>query len=500
MATESGVRTGRGEELPSLALRATRVRGSRASAFSSSAIASSIQCLLLGVAVLMAGCSSRQDATTELLDPNSGGATTVHDRTRNAYSQPAANLEVERRGEFFIGNAFFNSAWIVAPATAGARDGLGPLFNARSCDACHNNDGRGRPPEHSGERPISLVMQFATPTPGANNEPQSDPRYGANFNPFAIGGVPAEGNVRIEHREFRGKYAGGEDYALLAPEYIFEELAYGEMAHDTVFSPRLASSVFGVGLLEAIPEAQLLERSDPEDVNGDGISGRPNRVWNHLEHRAVIGRIGWKANQPDVAHQTAAAFSVEMGMSTSLRAGQNCTPAQTLCSRAPSGGEPEISDEIFKHIVKYQRMLGVPVRRNLASPDVKHGAQLFVRAGCEGCHRATFTTEEIEDAPWLSRQTIHPYSDLLLHDMGPELADGRADFEASGSEWRTAPLWGLGLQQIVNGHTRLLHDGRARDANEAILWHGGEAARAREAYRMMSKTERAALLAFLNSL
>ncbi len=189
----------------------------------------------------------------------------MHDATRNAFSQPAANLDVQRRGEFFIGNAFFNSPWIVAPASAGARDGLGPLFNARSCDACHNNDGRGRPPEHAGERPVSLVLQFATPTPGVNNEPQSDPRYGANFNPFAIGGVPAEGTVRITYREIRGKFADGEPYVLLAPEYAFEKLAYGELAHDTVFSPRVASSVFGVGLLEAIPESQILELEDPAD-------------------------------------------------------------------------------------------------------------------------------------------------------------------------------------------------------------------------------------------
>jgi CxxC motif-containing protein (DUF1111 family) len=189
-----------------------------------------------------------------------------------------------------------------------------------------------------------------------------------------------------------------------------------------------------------------------------------------------------------------------MGMSTSLRPGQTCAPAQTRCLEAPTGGEPEVSNEIFQHIVAYQRMLGVPARRNLAAREVKRGARLFASAGCIACHRATFTTADAPDAPWLSRQTIHPFSDLLLHDMGPGLADGRADFDASGSEWRTPPLWGLGLQQAVNGHTRLLHDGRARNASEAILWHGGEAERAKEAYRTMPKSDRAALLAFLDSL
>lgn len=450
-------------------------------------------------AVLLTACGPAPEVA-ELLDPNSGGATTVHESTRNAYSQPAANLDVQRRGEFFIGNAFFNSAWVVAPATAGARDGLGPLFNARSCDACHANDGRGRPPVQEGERPISLVMQFATPTPGANNEPDADPRYGANLNPFAIGGVPAEGTVRIRHREIRGKFADGEEYTLAAPEYSFEELAYGELASDTQFSPRVSPSVFGVGLLQAVLESQILERSDPDDKDRDGISGRPNHVWDHVAKRTVLGRLGWKANQPDIAHQTAAAFAAEIGMSSSLRPQQNCTTHQAACVAAPDGGNPEVSDEIFARIVRYQRMLAVPVRRHLDSSEVRRGAELFLEAGCAACHRPTFTTAADTEEPWLSKQTIHPYTDLLLHDMGEALADGRSDFEATGTEWRTPPLWGLGLQQTVNGHTRLLHDGRARNVQEAILWHGGEAEPAARSFRALSRAERAALLKFLDSL
>lgn len=442
----------------------------------------------------------RSNDTRELLEPDSGGATSVHADNRKAFSQPAANLDVQRRAEFFIGNAFFNSPWVVAPASAGARDGLGPLFNARSCDACHNNDGRGRPPEKPGERPVSLVIQFATPTPGDNNEPGADPRYGVNFNPFAIGTIAAEGNVVIEHREIKGTFADGTEYTLLSPEYKFTELAYGELAHDTSFSPRVAPAIIGSGLLEAIPEAQILERADPDDKDGDGISGRPNHVWDHLLKRAVMGRFGWKLNQPDVPHQTAAAFSAEIGMSTSLRPDQNCTSVQIDCANAPTGGSPEISDVIFQHIVNYQRTLAVPVRRHLDSDGTKRGAELFIQAQCAACHRPTFTTGDVKDTPWLSQQRIHPFTDMLLHDMGEQLADGRADFEATASEWRTPPLWGLGLQKTVNGHTRLLHDGRARDINEAILWHGGEAQRAQEAYRNMSAADRAALLEFMESL
>jgi CxxC motif-containing protein (DUF1111 family) len=175
-------------------------------------------------------------------------------------------------------------------------------------------------------------------------------------------------------------------------------------------------------------------------------------------------------------------------------------PVQTACVAAPSGGEPEISDEIFEHMVTYQRMLAVPVRRNLDAPEVKRGAKLFLQAGCESCHRATFKIGNVKDQPWLSDQTIHPFTDMLLHDMGEALADGRADFAASGSEWRTPPLWGLGLQKTVNRHTRLLHDGRARDVTEAILWHGGEGENAKQAFRNMPSQDREALLKFIESL
>jgi CxxC motif-containing protein (DUF1111 family) len=306
--------------------------------------------------------------------------------------------------------------------------------------------------------------------------------------------------VRIDHREFPGSFADGERYTLLAPSYVFEQLMYGPLARGTTFSPRVAPSVFGSGLLEVVPEAQILERSDPDDADRDGISGRPNRVWDIVTNRVALGRFGWKANQPGIAHQTAAAFSAEIGMSSALHPDQNCTPVETVCRAAPDGGAPELSDEIFSHIVNYQRMLAVPVRRNLDSGEVRRGARVFVESGCAACHRPTLSTGDVPDEPWLSHQKIHPYTDLLLHDMGPQLADGRPDFEASGSEWRTPPLWGIGLQQAVNGHTRLLHDGRARDVSESILWHAGEAERAREAYRNLSKVDRTALLAFLDSL
>lgn len=454
--------------------------------------------LVLLAALVVGGCDRGPDVTA-LLQPRSGGDTTVNENSRQAFSQPAANLVSADRATFFVGNAFFNSPWVVAPASASARDGLGPLFNARSCDACHNNDGRGRPPL-AGERPVSLVFQFSVPGAGPNGQPGPEPSYGGNLNPFAIDGVSAEGTVRIDTRELTGTFADGEAYTLLEPSYVFEDLGYGPFAPHTEISPRVAPAVIGSGLLEQVPEAQILEWVDAEDRDGNGISGRANHVMNLATQQPTLGRFGWKANQPDIAHQTSAAFNGEMGMATSLRPGQNCTPAQTACNAAPTGGNPEISAEIFDRIVQYQRTLAVPARRDLDNPAVKTGAKRFAEAGCSGCHRAELKTDAKAVLPELANQTFHPFTDLLLHDMGPELADYRPDGEATGSEWRTPPLWGLGLQHLVNGHTRLLHDGRARNASEAILWHGGEGAAARDAYKAMSKSDRAALIAFLDSL
>lgn len=451
------------------------------------------------VCVLMAACSKHSPNVETLLQANSGGATTVEDFTRHAYSKPAANLETEQHAEFAMGNAFFNSPWVAAPASASARDGLGPLFNARSCDACHNNDGRGRPPEHA-ERPVSLVVQFGMPGRGAHGEALPEPNYGGNLNPFSITGLGAEGTLDITYQEQPGQFADGERYSLRVPQYSFSDLQFGPLSPEVRFSPRVAPAVFGSGLLEAVSEQDIRHREDPYDADGDGISGRANLVWDRAQQRAALGRFGWKANQPDIAHQTAAAFNGEIGMTSVLQPIGNCTPVQSACLSAPSGGEPELSDEIFTRIVHYERMLGVPARRDLEDPQVRRGAQMFLEAGCAACHTPTLHTAKLSTMPWLSEQTFHPFTDLLLHDMGSGLADGREDFLASGSEWRTPPLWGLGLLHTVNAHTLLLHDGRARNVSEAILWHGGEGERAKEHFRTMSKDDRAALLRFLDSL
>jgi CxxC motif-containing protein (DUF1111 family) len=265
-------------------------------------------------------------------------------------------------------------------------------------------------------------------------------------------------------------------------------------------SPRTANAMIGLGLLDAIDEPSLLAYADEDDADGDGISGRPNRVWDPKTQTTVLGRFGWKANVPGVEQQVAGAFLGDMGITSPLHPAQNCPAVQTACAAAPAGGEPEIDQESVDQVTYYARFLAVPARRDVQDDEVLRGKRLFSVAGCAGCHVPKYVTGDVPGLPELSQQTIYPYTDLLLHDMGDELADHRPDYLATGTEWRTPPLWGLGLVHVVNGHTDFLHDGRARDTSEAILWHGGEAAAARDAYRAMNKDERAALIRFVESL
>jgi len=265
-------------------------------------------------------------------------------------------------------------------------------------------------------------------------------------------------------------------------------------------SPRVAPALIGLGLLEAVPEHALREREDANDANHDGVSGRANRVWDVRRGVQALGRFGWKAEQPTVEQQSATAFLGDLGVTSSLFPDEGCTLAELSCRAQPNGGSPELSDELLRDVVLYAHSLGVPARRTADDGTVRDGETLFERAGCSACHAPTLQTGWSAAVPELAKQEIHPYTDLLLHDLGEGLSDGRPSFDADGREWRTAPLWGIGLVRTVNEHTRLLHDGRARDASEAILWHDGEARKARDAFLRMSRAERRALLAFLDSL
>jgi len=444
--------------------------------------------------LLLSGCRGSGGAET----PAAGTATVV-DATRDAFSQPAPSLTPAHRAAFFVGNSLFNRSWVAAPASVEARDGLGPLFNARSCSGCHFKDGRSRPPV-PGEPLRSMLLRVSIPGRGPHGAPLPDPIYGDQIQGHANPGVPAEGDVVVSYAPVRGVFADGQPYELTKPEYRVERPGYGEPSRSLLMSPRVAPALIGLGLLEAIPEQVLRAREDPDDQDQDGISGRANWVWDIQRGAEGFGRFGWKAEQPTVEQQSASAFFADLGVTSTLFPDEGCTLAELRCKEQPNGGSPEVSAELLRDVVLYAHVLGVPARRNTGDALVRDGRALFEQAGCTGCHVPTIRTGGSRDIPELADQEIHPYTDLLLHDLGDGLSDQRPTFGADGREWRTAPLWGLGLVQTVNEHTRLLHDGRARDASEAILWHDGEARKSRDAFVRMSRAERQALLAFLDSL
>jgi CxxC motif-containing protein (DUF1111 family) len=416
-----------------------------------------------------------------------------------AFTLIAENATLEHEMLFFAGNSFFNSSWVEAPSSTSARDGLGPLFNARSCSSCHFEDGRGRPPLTDDEEFTSMLLRIGTGALLDDGEPEADPIYGGQLQPYAIPGVSAEGTPRHTCARNEGAFADGETYELLTPEYWIEEQAYGPAISSLRLSPRVAPQMIGLGLLEVIPEERLLELADPDDLDGDGISGRVNRVLDVATGETVVGRFGWKAEQPTVRQQSAGAFLGDIGITTSLFPSEDCTPAETACASAQSGGEPEASDTVLLAVVVYASLLAVPARARWNEQDILRGKVLFSEIGCASCHTPSHVTGEsaLEE---VSGQTIWPYTDLLLHDMGETLSDDRPSFSAEGREWRTPPLWGIGRIPEVNGHDRLLHDGRARGVAEAILAHGGEGAAAREAFIALSAAERTLLVEFVESL
>jgi len=447
-----------------------------------------------------AGCSGDAAAGYEPGEELSGGDTTVFEQGHDAFSLSARNLKGERRDRFFVGNSIFNRPWVTAPSSTSGVDGLGPTFNATSCSACHFMDGRGAPPTQPGEEFLGLLLRLSIPGVDEHGGPLGEPSYGGQFNHHAILGVPAEGRAFVDYEEVPGQYADGTPYSLRRPTYRFADLAFGPLDPRTMVSPRTAPFMIGLGLLEAVDEAQLLALADEDDADGDGISGRPNRVWDPVTQTTTLGRFGWKANQPGLEQQNAGAFLGDIGITSALFPDENCPPPQTACAAAPNGGKPELDGDKLTDATYYARLLAVPARRDYEDPTVLRGKALFRAAGCASCHVPVLVTAASAEVPELAGQVIRPYTDLLLHDLGDDLADGRPDFLATGREWRTPPLWGIGLIGVVNGHTLLLHDGRARDLAEAVLWHGGEAEAAREAFRTLPRDDRAALIRFLESL
>lgn len=460
-----------------------------------------LSCLALFGAGGLACSAENSELKPEAGEELPGGETTTLVAVgQNAFIRPLENLLSEHRPWFFTGDSLFDQAWVEPPSSTSGRDGLGPLYNARSCSSCHPKDGRGAPPEPEDAGFGGLLLRLSIPGTDEHGGPVGDPSYGGQLQPYAVNGVPEEASQRLSYTAQAGVYADGESYELLVPEYVIDDPQYGPFADELMVSPRVGPAMIGLGLLEAIADERLLELADPEDDDGDGISGKVNRVWEVATQSVALGRFGWKAGQPSLRQQSAGAFQGDLGVTSSLFPGQGCTSVQLECEAEMSGGEPELSDRLLDRVELYMRALAVPLRLRYAEPEVLEGKRLFGALGCADCHVASHRTQAAASLEELSDQLIWPYTDLLLHDLGDELADNRPIFEASGSEWRTPPLWGIGRYQAVNGHERLMHDGRARGVAEAILWHGGEADASRQGFVEASAEQRAAVVSFVRSL
>ncbi len=422
----------------------------------------------------------------------SGGVATVFDITSHAFSNMFPGLSDRDQIVHAFGDAAFSKNFVTAPAPINS--GLGPVFNNNSCISCHHNDGIGLPT--AGDSRSSLLVRISLPGTDAHGGPVAVPGYGLQLQDKAVYGKVPEVKVNINYTYTTYSFADGETYELRAPTYTLTNL-YAPITGNYMLSPRLAPPMFGLGLLEAVPESEIVAMADPNDADGDGIKGKPNYVWDVATQSRQLGRFGWKANTASILTQVAAAYNQDIGITNRI------FPVESSFGQTQDDGlkdDPELPDSTLNAVRFYAATLAVPARRSVTDADALRGEALFKAAKCAVCHRQTLTTAVNVSFPSISNQVIHPYTDMLVHDMGTGLADNRPDFLAGGQEWRTASLWGLGLFEKVNSPGYYLHDGRARSVTEAIMWHGGEAQSAKVYFSKLSKSDRALVLKFLGTL
>jgi len=495
--------------------------------------------LFIASIIFLSACDQAKDPAASYLERsapkfieaenNPGGQTTVANHIQPSLQLPAANLADKLKPNFHAGKALANQPWVKAPTVTFARDGLGPVYNARTCLMCHIKGGKGFIPSNN-ETPIRgtlvrLSKVFDQQDLSANSEfiKQAGviphPMYGDQIQGQSVSlahqlrhsqkpgtikhDVPPEAYVHINWIEETFTYPDQHQVSLRKPELDFQYLGYGPLGEDTQYSIRVAPTIHGMGLLGLIAEQDLIALTDADDKNNDGISGRVNKVWDVEKQATVVGRFGLKSNKPTLAMIVGGAFTNDIGITNSLAPKQPCTDLQAACLKIPNGNDKEgveLPDNLLELVINFNRDLAPVKRRNSQNESVMAGRELFYQAGCNQCHNPRFVTQKSDDAPHLSAQVIWPYSDLLLHDMGPELADGRPDYLATGNEWRTAPLWGVGLLESINGSKVFLHDGRARSIEEAVLWHGGEAEQAKKYFVQLTQSDRDSLIRFVNSL
>lgn len=457
--------------------------------------------LFLLVVALLVGCSKAPNFAESELQP--GGSLTAKRLSDRSYIYPGKGITKAQELNFWTGFSLFRDPWVIAPSSTKDRDGLGPLFNARSCVACHDAGGRAKVQEAGEFLPLALIIRLGSTD---KNTMAVDPVYGGQMQPRAIDyhrsrlpeKVKPEAWLKLNFETVKGQFADGTSYQLRKPNYQLTKLGYGELAPHIGLSPRHAPNVFGMGMLDAISDTDLLAQEDVEDNNEDGISAKYNRVANVVTGKTEIGRFGFKAKHPNMDQQVAGAFNGDIGITSTLFPTEDCAAAQASCAQAAKlGGHDsvEIPDKLLQLVNDFNRFLAVPPARKLK--DKQAGRTLFYQLDCHLCHTPSYTTDTYYPVKELAEQVIWPYTNLALHDMGEGLADGVHEYSANGREWRTPPLWGIGLQKAYTGQQRYLHDGRARSIEEAILWHGGEAKTSQNAYINLSKEQRTQLLQFL---
>ncbi len=444
--------------------------------------------------IFINACRKANDAYLETdAEWLSGGKQSFFDETNGGFGHIFLGLTEREEFNHEVGDGAFGATFVTAPAPLNS--GLGPLYNNVSCSGCHVSDGRGRPP-FVGEPLSSMLFRVSVPGTNPHGGPNPVPGFGGQFQPRAIAGKLAEGDVSISYIIYNGLFGDGSSYTLRNPTYTVVS-PYKNYPPDMMISPRIAPPVFGLGLLEAISETDIKMNADENDNNGDGISGKYNLVYDVLSNSYRLGRFGWKAGQPSLLQQSAGAYNEDMGITNFV------FPVESSFNQSQYddlNDEVEVSDSILYAVAFYMQTLGVPARRNVNDAQVLTGKKIFNNIQCNSCHIAEFRTGVDMTFPSRSNQKIFPYTDLLLHDMGAGLADNRPEFLANGNEWRTPALWGIGLTKKINGHEFFLHDGRARNLSEAILWHGGEAEKSKQQYVNLSSDDRKALIKFLESL
>jgi CxxC motif-containing protein (DUF1111 family) len=454
--------------------------------------------ILFLMLLFITGCQKPAEFSVQDLDERMSGGlmATTFDAGVLAYGQPVSGLSQRDEQVFAFGDKMFETQFVQGPATVFS--GLGPLYNQTSCAGCHNREGRGRMPDF-GDHYESAFFKISLPGKDEHGAPLPVPGFGHQIQDRAVFGENPEARVRVDWLDKDFTYPDGTKIKLRYPQFTVQN-TYRPFPEGVLLSPRLSRPNYGMGLVDAIPEENILRNADPNDANKDGISGKANFVYDFINGRNhVLGKIGWKASVVNVKSQVARAFLEDIGVTSSIFP-QKIGFDQEQYRSAYIGPGPDVPDSVIQALTFYMQALCVPARRNVDDPDVVKGQSLFKGIGCVKCHVDVQKTKVDSRFKPVSGQIIRPYSDFLLHDLGPDLSDGRPEYDAEGSEWRTPPLWGIGLSKKVSGHGQLLHDGRARSFEEAILWHGGEAEKVRQTFTRLSATSRKSLLKFLESL